>query len=168
MSSSVDPIFWAHCNSCARQTKHSELTSHTAQDDVVMGDSHLEVTTIYQLLECRGCGTVVFKVQENFPQLDLAEDPKYYPPRISRRLPKWRMALPKGWIGLLNEVYSALHSNSRRLAMMGARALVDVYMNDTVSDVGGFEQKLKALVVQGHISANDKDVLAAALEEVRS
>ncbi|MNC51388.1 hypothetical protein D3C75_1006780 [compost metagenome] len=74
------------------------------------------------------------------------------------------MALPKGWIGLLNEVYSALHSNSRRLAMMGARALVDVYMNDTVSDVGGFEQKLKALVVQGHISANDKDVLAAALE----
>ena len=48
--------------------------------------------------------------------------------------------------------------------MMGARALVDVYMNDTISDVGGFEQKLKALVSQGHISSEDKNILSAALE----
>ena len=48
--------------------------------------------------------------------------------------------------------------------MMGARTIVDMYMNDTVGDVGNFGQKLEKLVIDGHLGSQDKAVLEAALE----
>ncbi|MGV6394119.1 DUF4145 domain-containing protein [Pseudomonas caspiana] len=65
---------------------------------------------------------------------------------------------------MLQEIYTALHANSRRLAMMGARTIVDMYMNDTIGDSGGFGQKLNNLVAGGHLGKQDRDVLGAALE----
>lgn len=65
---------------------------------------------------------------------------------------------------MLREIYAALHANSRRLAMMGARTIVDMYMNDTVGDIGGFDKKLNKLVTDGHLGGQDKDVLKTALE----
>jgi hypothetical protein len=47
---------------------------------------------------------------------------------------------------------------------MGARALVDCFMNDKLGDVGGFEAKLRKLVKDGYIGSKDRDVLGAALE----
>ena len=41
--------------------------------------------------------------------------------------------------------------------MMGARTIVDMYMNDAVGDIGGFAKKLNKLVVDGHLGGQDKD-----------
>ncbi|WP_447733569.1 DUF4145 domain-containing protein [Pseudomonas shirazensis] len=68
------------------------------------------------------------------------------------------------WQSLLSEIYTALHADSRRLAMMGARALVDMYMNDAVGDIGGFDRKLAQLVTAGLLGDQDKKILIAALE----
>lgn len=64
----------------------------------------------------------------------------------------------------MNEIYTALHANSRRLALMGTRALVDLYMCDTVGDAGGFETKLKKLVEDRRVPLEDRKILFAALE----
>lgn len=48
--------------------------------------------------------------------------------------------------------------------MMGARACVDMYINATVGDIGGFTEKLRALVEFGHLSRTDEGILEAALE----
>ena len=47
---------------------------------------------------------------------------------------------------------------------MGARSLVDLFMNLTIGDVGGFEQKLDRLVKAGYLSMQNRDILEAALE----
>ncbi len=79
-------------------------------------------------------------------------------------MPKWHDELPKEWSELLKEVYMALHADSRRLALMGARALVDLFMNEQLGDIAGFSQKIKKLEADGLISKPNKAVLEAALE----
>jgi hypothetical protein len=65
---------------------------------------------------------------------------------------------------LLNEIYVALYSDSRRLAMMGARTLVDMLMLEEVGDSGTFEGRLRALHQKGVISEKNREVLSAALD----
>jgi hypothetical protein len=64
----------------------------------------------------------------------------------------------------MEEVYAALQAGSKRLALMGARALVDLFMNDKVGDIGGFERKSAELVNQGLLSNTHQKILNAALE----
>lgn len=97
-------------------------------------------------------------------EVDISDVIEQYPPRVSRALPSWRFEIPVEIGTLLNEIYAALHADSSRLAMMGARTAVDMYMNLVVGDVGGFAKKLDRLVADGHLSAIDKGTLEAALE----
>jgi hypothetical protein len=48
--------------------------------------------------------------------------------------------------------------------MMGARAVLDRVIVDTIGDVGPFEQKLKKLEAERHISAKGREILDAALD----
>ncbi|MGZ5304798.1 MAG: hypothetical protein ACXWDO_11840 [Bacteroidia bacterium] len=70
----------------------------------------------------------------------------------SRQLPKWHDELPAEWHELLKEVYTALHADSGCLAIMGARALVDLFMNEQLGDIGGFAQKIQKLEKNGLVS----------------
>ncbi|WCE89388.1 DUF4145 domain-containing protein [Pseudomonas syringae] len=94
----------------------------------------------------------------------MSAESEYFPPRISRKSPAWVSMLPDEWQSLLREIYTALHSDSRRLAIMGVRALIDMYFNDTIGDVGGFAKKLAALVRDGHLSSVDQEILEVALD----
>lgn len=160
----TEMMIWAHCNSCGRQTKHDvaaqRVTNHS--DDI---DGHdIEWTNTYRIIECRGCETVSFHSSWWYSEFDVSDDVALYPPRISRTMPKWADQLSDDLGALLKEIYSALHADSRRLAMMGARACVDMYMNATIGDIGGFAEKLRALVESGHLSKIDDGILEAALE----
>ena len=64
---------------------------------------------------------------------------------------------------LLEEIYSALHADNRRLATMGARTLLDMVMTDKVTDVGRFDQKLDALEKE-FITKKQREFLEAALD----
>jgi len=46
---------------------------------------------------------------------------------------------------------------------MGTRALVDLFMNMTVGDIGGFQTKLDKLVSEGYLGKRNRDSLEAAL-----
>ena len=65
---------------------------------------------------------------------------------------------------LMQEVYEALAVDSRRLAVMGARAIIDMVITDRVGDEGVFRQKLNTLEDKGFIGTLDREHLDAAFD----
>jgi hypothetical protein len=117
----------------------------------------------YTMLQCRGCETVILR--QHLLSYDNGVDETYYfPPPISRKIPKWIKDLPVDFQSLIREIYAALHANSKCLALMGTRALVDLFMNTTIGDIGGFQRKLEKLVEDGYLGEKNKEILEAALD----
>jgi hypothetical protein len=162
-------IIEAHCNNCLNETNHLVVAKREKSDSESIDpsnpyeDIYISWSTTYTMLECRGCEHVCLKREFYFSEADGTEV-EFYPPKVSRHLPKWHVELPDEMSELLMEVYTALHANSRRLALMGARTLVDLYLNAKIGDIGGFAQKMTELESQGLISKPNKEHLDAALE----
>jgi len=150
---------------CLQDTKHFVIASRSSKGSEMVdhGRNEISWSTTYKMLECCGCENVSLLRKFYFSEYDEVET-EYYPPQISRQIPRWCDELPQEWEELLKEVYIALHADSRRLVLMGARALVDLYMNEKLGDIGGFAQKIKSLEAGGLISKSNKAVLEAALE----
>lgn len=156
---------WSHCNECSRSTKHEQIAKKVQAEDEFNEWGHdYSWSKTSLMLECRGCESISMRVEWWHSEYDASDDIDYYPPRVSRKPPVWQSHLPADWQSMLREIYTALHANSRSLAMMGARAIVDMYMNDAVGDIGGFAKKLSKLVTDGHLSKQDKEILDVALE----
>lgn len=153
----------SHCNSCRRHTKHDVLNRHVVDDSYV--DEHgVEVSKFtYTFLACRGCSTASLMVNY-FDNLVGEYEPVLYPARTFRRLPQWSCQLNREWRELLQEIYSTLDAGSRRLAVMGARTLLDLYLTATVGNDGYFVERLEKLVRVGELAPLDKGTLRAALE----
>jgi len=115
------------------------------------------------MVQCHGCDGIGFQHVHWFEpteQYDVAD----YPPPIRRPLPEWHESLPDDINGMLSEVYHALAADSRRLALMGARTLVDMVMASHVGSEGTFANRLAALRKAGVIAERQTDVLSAALD----
>ncbi len=95
------------------------------------------------MFECGACEGIVIRRRYFFSEWARDEyEESFYPPRIARHLPRWKDELPDEIVATLEEVYTALQANSHRLAMMGARTLVDMIIHEKVGDVGSFAEKL--------------------------
>lgn len=89
----------------------------------------------------------------------------YFPPRVSRRKPAWLMEHPElnDYIELFDEVYTALHADSRRLAMMGARAVIDIAITRMLGeDPGNFTVGMKELVAAQRLTEEERELIDAA------
>ena len=153
-----------HCNSCRSSTLHQLLKTaedHGSEEIESLGNISWYVTS--EMLECRGCKTVVLRRTES-----TSEDPepsvRYFPPRVSRHPPEWQYKIPFQMMALLREIYKSLDADNRALPMMGARALVDMIMVDKVGDVGTFGEKLQSLEGQGFVSSKNRQILEVALD----
>lgn len=155
----------APCSICGGRTKHTVLATRDVdelENDPEDGDFSI-ARNRFALLECCGCESVRLRhTYEWFP--DNQSTTTFFPPHLSRRHPKWISALPKNLTALLQEIYSALASDSRCLSTMGARTVVDMVMDDKVGDIGSFKTKLEALEAQGVISRLNREYLATALD----
>jgi Domain of unknown function (DUF4145) len=152
----------SHCNKCSHETDHYMVATRTQSDS----DAGYDVSwsTTYSMLECCGCHEISLR-RSLWHSEYIDPEVEYYPPAISRRLPIWLDNVKNKDIqSLLKEIYAALHNDSRRLALMGARAIVDMIMQEKVGDIGGFSKKLANLVSQGVITSLNKEILDAALE----
>lgn len=162
-------IFKVHCNKCLQTTRHeliAERINHGSEfysDDPLDLEIEIDWRDTYRMLQCLGCESVALQNEYWFSEGSGVYE-EFYPPRVARKLPDWHYNLPREWKELLVEVYQALQSDSRRLAMMGARTLVDLYLNEQVGDIGGFAAKLKKLKEDHLISTPAKDILEAALD----
>lgn len=158
-----------HCNKCGSETRHEVLVERWQPGSEVVGDGmSIDWLTTWTVLECCGCESVSLRRKFWFSEWDYGpervEEVEYFPPRVSRRKPAWLDSMSGPIEELLDEMYVALHADSRRLALMGARTVVDMCMVGKVGDVGGFEQKLKALEKGGYLSSRDRKTLEAALD----
>ena len=159
----------SHCNNCLQETKHFIIAERTNEGSESAEPSNpycpyeISWRTTYRMLECCGCEDISMERIFYFSEWDDVEE-EYYPPQISRAIPKWHEELPAEWCSLFKEVYTALHADSRRLVLMGVRTLVDLYMNELLGDIGGFAHKIKELEKKGLISKPNKEILEAALE----
>jgi hypothetical protein len=156
---SVGTVVWAHCNTCLGLKKHTIVAEHRRDGSEVIDDHGNEIrwSNTHRLLECGGCERVCMSTRLwNSESDEVAET--YYPPAVSRQKPSWVDSLPTEYTELISEVYTALHADSRALAIMGARTLVDLFITRHVGDVGGFEAKLTRLVDDGFLSTRNRDV----------
>ena len=154
------------CNKCGRETKH-ELIAERIQHGAEPYDEDYELSwnTTYELFECCGCEDVTLRRSYFFSEWNPGDvEIIHYPPRIARQLPPWTEKLSMNIRPLLKEVYTALQADSHCLAMMGARTLIDMVIDQRVGDVGNFGQKLQALEDGGFLSKKHREVLEAALD----
>ena len=155
-----------HCNRCHHQTKHCMLFSKSYSVNGEVEDyGPVSWLIRYDLFECLGCEDVTLRVREQFSETPEQENEGYYPPRISRTIPQWagRGDLPNEIRMLLLEVYKALQTDSPALALMGARAIIDLTMTHKVGS-GDFKQNLRAFEAGGYLSGKNREVLEVALE----
>lgn len=66
---------------------------------------------------------------------------------------------------LMGEVYTAFHNDSRRLAAMGIRAILEAVMIDRVGDKGTIGENVKAFLATGLVSDQWKEVFRDTLIE---
>lgn len=156
----------AHCNTCGHHTKHLILVSrqHNGQQEDGYGDVIIQWCVTWELLECLGCETVALRKTTTSSEDWGESDVEYFPPAISRELPVWFSKLPGNLRELMKELYAALHADSTRLVVMGARALLDMVIVEKVGDSGTFKDKLKELETQGFVSHRNREYLDAALD----
>jgi hypothetical protein len=154
-----------HCNACGHETKHVLLHSRKTEDEeIVEGCGPVNWQDTYEMLECCGCESIVLRHSNYFAPTG-ETTVKHYPPLVSRPAPKWKYKLPISIGSLLDEIYNALYSDGRRLAIMGARTIVDIVMRDKIGqDKGSFGSNLKALEEQGVIGRKNREFLGAALD----
>ena len=154
----------APCQLCLRETKHIVIGARTTSGEAeVEGVGHIDWSDCYEMLECAGCETVCLRQTHTF-----SEDPElevtYYPPAVSRRMPAWRYKTSYEIAGLMSEVNAALQNDSRRLALMGARTIVDVVLADKVGNAGSFGSRLETLEALGFVGRQNRGILEAALD----
>lgn len=159
-----DEPVWHHCNTCLGNKKHDvRFECKDSESDVVEGHYQITWTTTTSVLECRGCGTLSLS-KAIYCDEDGSTTTVVYPPPISRQKPAWHNDLPEEYKGLLAELYTALHADSRALALMGARALIDIFIVKQIGDDGGFKAKLDKLQKEGFLSARDVVILDTAID----
>lgn len=152
------------CNSCQHETLHDVLCSHDRYINYT-DDGHVYTRITSQMVKCRGCETTSFRVLDWFSE-DYVEDVSEiaYPPRSSRKMPEWIYKLDDIYEKLLSEVYIALQNKCNRLAMMGIRSVIDVFISSKVQDYSNFSDGLKKLVALGVITNNQRDLLKIVIE----
>jgi hypothetical protein len=165
----------AHCNTCFGQTNHLLLFEHsvTWSDD----DTPISGGDDYRFVRCAGCGSLRLKHENWFSEDrddygDQNVTISYYPPALSRRRPIW-LTDPEGpfYFGgteiekLLKEIYSALQNDSRRLALMGIRALLELVMIEQVSDSGQIGKNVDRFLEQGFVPTINHEMFRFQLIE---
>jgi hypothetical protein len=177
-----------YCNKCRRTTLHRLLktTSNERTEEYESGmyepeSGEVPSCIIFDMLECCGCREAVLRRTFHCPDVDVhsrmanaavtvdadgsvEDDVRYFPPPMSRDLPRWRFKLSLEMRELLEEIYRSLDAENLRLPMMGARTLVDMMILEKIGDIGTFKEKLNELEKAGFISSRNREALYAALE----
>jgi hypothetical protein len=168
-ASAQHQIIWCHCNQCSGETKHKVLFETTRDRDFSSGENCIFIRSAWSVIQCRGCDDVTLQRIDTCSEDDPSEGsnlPTYFPPREYRIRPNWIFdnELPAEYKDLMEEVYTALGACSYRLAMMGARTLIDFVIRRAVGDQGGFNKGLDILQQRGLLIENDRCIIEAAID----
>ena len=181
------------CNECLNSTSHHLLKKIKNEDSEVVfthddgSEESMNWWTVFEMLQCNGCEEVTLRKTYWFSETHDTPETTFYPPRAARKLPHWFwdlknvVALDYGtrkirinylrdyptemWADLLEEIYAAIHGDNRRLAAMGARALLDSIMETALNNPPKrFFEKLGKMKTDRLISESDFNLLEAAID----
>lgn len=154
-----------HCNRCHAGTHHKAHGECYKEDTAHDADSHTDIhfRETYTLLQCQVCGQACMRQMQWNSEND-ASPPKFYPPPSIRRLPSWLPELDHPTRVLLKEVYSALDAGTYSVALMGVRAVLDVWVSAQTSGRNDFPKKLRELATIGTLSAQQVQVLESTFD----
>ena len=159
-----EKIARSHCNQCGCETKHHVVAVRQQQgSQTIEEDFTIHWRNTYSLLECCGCEEISVKRTSWFSEDPDCENVEYYPTRVPRRQPPWLEDIPEATAELMREIYGALQADQRRLALMGARTVIDGLLLRQVGDSGTFAKRLDALEDKGFLSKINRETLEAAL-----
>jgi hypothetical protein len=162
----VNEVVISPCNLCRHPTKH--LVVAVRHFEAWFGEEEGEGGRLpdlqyeYAMLECGGCQSISLRVDEKLE--GRLFNTNFYPPRVAREKPTWSRDLPIQLQSLITEIYAALADDSRKLAVMGAREILDIVVTHKVGRLGTFQRRLKALETKGFIGRANREILRAALE----
>jgi Domain of unknown function (DUF4145) len=162
----VRDMIRSHCNQCHRETRHDVLHAERREGTVEPSEDYgggYDWVTSHRIIECRGCSYLSFQ-RSAWTDMDEDASTYNYPASVARQQPSWLYDLPGKYVPIMREIYPTIHGGHKRLAMMGARTVIDLILLDKVGDVGTFVQKLDALTKAGHVTISQSDILSAALE----
>jgi len=121
----------------------------------------------YKMLKCCGCDSVILRHVSWFSE-DPGPSVTFYPPAAPRKEPRWLFNMSGKNAGfaraLLREMYVGLQNGMKMIVPMGARALMEAVMIDSVGDKGSFGKNLAAFAEQEYISDKQRVILDALLE----
>jgi hypothetical protein len=171
MDNTKQPVEHIFCNQCLCKTRH-EILASARQDE--QGESQdgwsIDWYNIYRVLQCRGCGNVTYHTQYWSSEEPTDEDDvicvqdTFYPPLTSHPQPKWVDDLDGSIQRVLTEVYTAFHHKLKYLTAVGARTALDMVIVDKIGDIGNFQQKIKKLQDDGHITNDERDLIETLTE----
>jgi Domain of unknown function (DUF4145) len=162
----------AHCNVCGGARNSAILYSHAEPWEVEVGHNvTMNGTETYWLLKCLGCDTVRLRHDDYNADVDDTTT-RYYPPAQARRKPKWLINLRRAFkddereivATYLDEIYRAIYADSRRLAAIGIRSLLEHVMIKRAGDQGSFKRNVDAFLNAGYLSTQQAKFLEDTLE----
>lgn len=159
-----------HCNSCLGIRKHSILfETEKNYSDEGEYDTYEEACK-YSLVECDGCEDISLHTEWR-NNVNPESEHSQWPPKISRKPPKWLVDLFLAEnIGnpykreFLGEIYIALKNNCLRLAVIGIRALLEQIMIESVGDQKTFNKNLEKFEADGYISKLQREAITPVIE----
>ena len=163
-----------YCYKCGNETNQNvkfETTNLDTRQIFSVGDNFntgwIIEKTDWLFSECKGCesNNLLIKTYHIGPnEVEREVKRKSLPGKSKRNIENWIFRLNQEYVELLAEIYSAFNSGNFRLAMMGARAIVDMHITDTIGDKGTFRKKLELLVENKHINNSQFELLETSIE----
>jgi hypothetical protein len=153
----------AHCIFCHRKTRHD--LQHEEKDLWESDDGHFWEETIYQLIRCRGCGSLSVRelstdVIKTGREGEQAYDEKLYPPRAAaRERMGYAHDLPDPVKRIYGEVVNAMNAELALLSAIGLRTLIEAICHDQKAKGKNLERLIDSMAELGVLSKKQADIL---------
>lgn len=155
---------YVYCNRCGGDTFHLIVAQRRKASSAQLEDGY-EISFVEKsdFLECKVCQQTRLRITD-WNSENEHHSISFIPPASKLRIPSWLNELPPEYRDLALEIYPALDAGSFSLALMGARALLDVYISRHTGVGNDFKKKLDDLCKQGALSAKHAEILWPAFD----
>ena len=152
-----------HCNHCGSETWHSESEPFKNRAEVVDEGVTISFCETSAMLQCQVCKRTQLRVRKwNSENGDCGQS--FFPPHSMHKAPPWLKELPSEYRVLALQIYPALDAGSYGLALMGARALLDIYISRHSAVQNDFKKKLEDLQKSGSLSPKQIEILVPTFD----
>jgi hypothetical protein len=156
--------YYTHCNNCGNEKWHSESIPFVDSSTWHHEDgSTIEFSKTSVMLQCQVCKNTKLRVSK-WNSENGEDGEQFFPPNTIRKMPDWVNDLPPEYRDLARQIYPALNAESLGLALMGIRALLDVYISRHSTEKNDFSKKIEELVTTRVLNTRQAATLSTTFD----